>query len=167
MYTLKIEAAMGAMRLLAGGAANAAIESTGISHEDYEKFTGPEHWLPVDHHLVRRAFDAIVFGVMYITGTPRFELNAEYIAGAIAVFVHPSNSMIACRIFEGAPPMEQVASGNPEAAGSRESVSAEKLHALVASLIGNNKFTHQMKTQFEKRTNLKLHKTKEKEVEAA
>lgn len=101
---LSIEAALGAMRIVCGKDFAWLMQSFGITKEDYQLVTGSEPWLVNDRERVRRILQQLAAGTLDLIGIDRFELPAEYCAAIISVFVHPTNCMAACVVFENRRP---------------------------------------------------------------
>lgn len=59
-------------------------------------------WLMPERSRARRIVESIAFGAVETCGLPRFPLPAEFVATVIAVFVNPSNWMVACSFMSGA-----------------------------------------------------------------
>ena len=106
MYDLSFETARGAMHLVRSMKVEQIVQAIGITEADIELTTGDEVWTIQDRQQVRRTLDAFAAGVMDLTGVPRFEMPAEFIAAVIATFVSPTNIMVACRWMEGQRPAE-------------------------------------------------------------
>jgi len=58
-------------------------------------------WVARDRSLVRRCIEGVVYGALDYVGVQRFAVSAEYVAGAIITFVHPTNYLTACSMMEG------------------------------------------------------------------
>ena len=69
-------------------------------------------------------------------GVARFELPAEYVAASIAMFVHPNNSMVACRLFERTVSSKDLSRGD-----KTKPMEADKLFALVVELYSSSAAT--------------------------
>lgn len=82
-----------------------------LESDDYEFLTQPNLWIATDRARARRAVEAAVYGSLDFLGLPRFAVPAEFIAGAIAYFVHPSNYLYACTIMDGAEWSENIIQG--------------------------------------------------------
>ena len=97
---LRIETALGAMRLVAETDYASLVHAWGITEEDYKAITGPVLWLPERRERLRAVMHQFASGVMDLCGVQRFEMPAEFMAAVIAVFVHPTNTLPACVIFD-------------------------------------------------------------------
>lgn len=149
---LQLATALGAMKILSDAAEADGLQSQGISSDDWDVTTGNRPWVGQERQRVTRTLDALMHGSMDIIGVQRFEAPAEYIAASIAMFVKPTNMMIACRWAEKQPSAQDIAAG---AVVASEKVSANQLFSLVCELVGEDK-TKQMQIQFDKRSNKKL-----------
>lgn len=82
-----------------------------LTAEDYEFVTSNRIWISTDRSRARRCVEALVYGTLDYVGYPRFPAPAEFVAAAIATFVHPVNLMTACLIMEGAEFSEHIIAG--------------------------------------------------------
>lgn len=82
-----------------------------LTEEDYEFLTMAKPWVANERSRVRRVVESAVYGSLDYLGLPRFAAPAEFIAGAIAYYVHPVNCMTACTIMDGAEFSENVING--------------------------------------------------------
>lgn len=95
-----------------------------LTAEDFDFLTRDRIWSLAEKKKARRCIDAITFGSLDASGLPSFKVPAEFTAGVIAYFVHPSNMMIACSFMEGATTVDSLATNR------KDSVSAEQMFAL-------------------------------------
>lgn len=112
---LKLEIAKGAMEILAGQEFVEVWRTLGITQEQYNVCRGPGVWLREHRQEMRKVLDAFAVGALDLSGFPRFELPAEYLAAVIVVYVHPNNMMAACRTFENARPAQELAGATVDA----------------------------------------------------
>lgn len=96
---------------------HAALDMT---QDDYDFFTGSRIWLATDRSRARRCVEAAVYGTLDFVGYPRFPAPVEFIAAAIAYFVHPANVQTACLIMEGAEFSENIINGIERPVGAAE-----------------------------------------------
>ncbi|UUW39426.1 hypothetical protein [Pectobacterium phage Mimer] len=99
------------------------LRETGVldmTEDDYAFFTADRLWLPVDRSRARRCVEAAVYGALDYIGYPRFPAPAEWIAAAIAVYVHPLNLQTACLIMDGAEFSENIINGVERAVSGQE-----------------------------------------------
>lgn len=82
-----------------------------ITKEDYEFLTGDTVWTAVDRSRARRCVEAAVYGALDYMGFPRIQVNAEYVAGVIACYVHPVNILTGCTIMAGCEFTENIING--------------------------------------------------------
>lgn len=103
---------------------------------DAEKLVQTSLWTPADRPIVRRAFDAVLFGSCDTVGIPRFELPAEYIACWISLAIGPVNRMTACSWFSGLRSAQELAS-DPEESSFDPNIKPQQLFALVGNACGS------------------------------
>lgn len=150
---LKYATAAGSMSLIASMDYEEIFRGLGITPEEFKLLVGNAIWLGNDRAAVRKALDACLAGAMDLTGTPRFEMPAEYIAAAIVRFVAPVNVMKACAWMENQRPAEVIAG----ASSTPETVNPAQLFALCNRLIeGSDKAVQQ---SFEKRVGIAIHRS--------
>ncbi|AXH72375.1 MAG: hypothetical protein [Microviridae sp.] len=82
-----------------------------LTEDDLSFVTGSTPWISTDRSRARRCVEAVCYGTVDVVGLPRVSLPAEFIAGAIATYVHPVNIQSACAIMEGAEFSENVING--------------------------------------------------------
>lgn len=82
-----------------------------MSADDFEFFIADKVWVATDRSRARRCVEAAVYGTLDFCGYPRFAAPAEFIAAAIAHYVHPVNIQTACLIMEGAEFSENIING--------------------------------------------------------
>lgn len=99
-----------------------------LTSDDYEFATSNRLWLATDRSRVRRCVEAMVYGSLDVIGLPRFPAPAEFIAAAIAFYVHPVNVQIACAVFDGAEFSEYIVSG------VEKRLSASEIFSLVLQI---------------------------------
>lgn len=148
---IQLSVIKGAMHSLANGMASGALETLGILPEQLTLVTGHNSWKINERNIVVRTLDLLMFGTMDILSLPRFETPAEYVAATIAMFVSPSNIMVACRWMESGQPSADFL-GNPAASTQNTSyINASQLFALVLQLANDGEVA-QCRNQFEART---------------
>lgn len=99
-HTLNYQTALASIRLLN----EASILD--LTPDDYDFLTSQgayedKLWLPVDRNRAARCVEAAVYGALDMLGYPRFPAPVEFVAAAIAVYVHSVNVQIACAILDG------------------------------------------------------------------
>jgi len=82
-----------------------------LTVDDYDFLTGTKLWTAMERSQVRRVVEAAVYGSLDYLGLPRFAVPAEYVAAAIAMYVHPVNLMTACAVMDGCEWTENVING--------------------------------------------------------
>lgn len=150
--------AVGAMRLIKAGAIGDSLSAINIEQTSYDLLTSKAPWLAIDRNTVRDTLNSLINGTMQATGTPPYEVPAEYVAAVISVFVDPVNQMLVCRWMEGSRTAVDMASDE----GGSEPLVASRLFALVVQL-ANSKETG-VREAFEKRCGIAMEKTTVKEV---
>ena len=142
---LSLSTALGAMRIVARSDYVQLLQIMGISEDDMKLVSGKVVWTQHERPRVRQVLDQLACGVLDVVGVERFEMPAEYLAAVIAVFVDPTNTMVACRVFENMRPAEEVLGNVP----SGHPVQARVLFVLVAKLYGD-RTGHETKQTFQK-----------------
>lgn len=82
-----------------------------LTEEDFDFLTQDKPWIGVERTRARQVVEACVYGTLDYLGFPRFAVPAEFVAGAIAHFVHPANMMTASVIMEGVEWAENIVAG--------------------------------------------------------
>lgn len=103
-----------------------------MTQDDFAFFTANRMWTSIDRNRARRCVEAAVYGTLDFCGYPRFAAPAEFIAAAIAFFVHPVNIQTACMIMDGAEFSENMINGIERTLSSRE------LFAFTLQIRGGN-----------------------------
>lgn len=131
--SLSLETAIGAMRIVSRMDYVSLVKTFGITEEDYKLVTGKSVWVPTRRERVRSVLHQLAFGVLDLAGVPRFDMPAEYCAAVIAIFVHPTNVLPACYVFENYRP------GDEYTGSSREMtvITPSHLQVLVDKLYGS------------------------------
>ena len=97
---MRYDIARGCMELIHQGATPASLAALGVTEEDYRLTTGDAIWLIQDHRRAKKTLDALIYGCMEISGVPKFEVPAEFVAAVCATFVKPPNLVVVCRVME-------------------------------------------------------------------
>src|SRR2546430_7591864 len=90
------------------------IQASGVldlTEDDFDFLTSNKVWIATDRSRARRCVEACVYGTLDFVGYPRFPAPVEFIAAAIAYYVHPVNIQTACLIMEGAEFTENIING--------------------------------------------------------
>ena len=82
-----------------------------LTSEDFDFLAQVEPWTQIERSRVRRSLEACVYGAMDMVGVQRFAVPAEFIAGAIIYFVHPTNYMTPCSHMDGCEFSENIVNG--------------------------------------------------------
>ena len=156
---LKYATAKGSMALVRSMDYEEIFRGLGITPEEFKLLVGKSIWLGSDRASVRKSLDACLAGAMDLTGVPRIEMPAEFIAAVICSFVAPVNVMKACAWMENQRPAEAISG----ASSSPEIVSAGQLFALCNRLFeGDDQAVQQ---SFEKRVGIAIHRSVDPEKE--
>src|SRR5436190_935875 len=62
-----------------------------LTEDDFDFLTSNKVWIATDRSRARRCVEACVYGTLDFVGYPRFPAPVEFIAAAIAYYVHPVN----------------------------------------------------------------------------
>lgn len=80
-----------------------------LSEKDFEFLIMPKPWVANERARARLVVESSVYGTLDYLG--RFAVPAEFIAAAIAHYVHPVNFMFACAVFDGVEWSENIING--------------------------------------------------------
>lgn len=105
-----------------------------MSSDDFEFFIAPKLWVATDRSRARRCVEAAIYGSLDFCGYPRFAVPAEFVAAAIAYYVHPVNIQTACLIMEGAEFSENIING------MERPLRANEIFAHVLRVRGGHEF---------------------------
>lgn len=109
----------------------------GFSDEDYVTLTGNAPWIGAERVRVRGMLHALCHESAAVIGLPPIELPAEYVAAVFAVYVSPSNLMVACTWMEGQLPSSEDLAHSDEVIPGMERVSGAQLYAMVLMVLGH------------------------------
>jgi len=149
---MKLNMVNAAMSILARGSGE-MLAACGVSPADFSKTTGTAPWLASDRQVVRNTLDALLHGAMDAIGVPRFEVSAEYVAAALAMFVAPVNLQVACRWMESARPIDALSSSTDTAA---EPLTSQQMHALAIMALSDADGCAEFRSAFEKRVSMHI-----------
>lgn len=96
-----------------------------LNEDDYNFLISNQIWVSTERARVRSCVEACVYGALDYLGLSRFPPPAEFVAAAIAYYVHPVNLMIACSVMDGLYSADNVVNQ------IEEPISAELLFSLV------------------------------------
>lgn len=102
------------LRYMTSMAAIKMVDSGGfldLTEDDFAFLTGKNCWIGTERSRARRCIEASVYGSLDYLGLPRFAVPAEFVAGAIAYFVHPVNTQFAAHVMEGCEWSESITNG--------------------------------------------------------
>lgn len=80
------------------------VEGSGVvdlTTDEFEFLQIDKMWIAQERSRVRRCLESMIYGALDMVGMPRFQPPAEFIAAAIAYYVHPVNVMFACSELAG------------------------------------------------------------------
>jgi len=157
---LQYKVARGAMTMLANAGKAGFLGLVGISQDDFNVATGETPWIGSQRNRVVQTLKSMMFLTTDNLGFPRFRLPAEYIAGAIAVFVSPVNVHAACHALAQSPSAADLARGGDQL----DECSAEQLFALTVQLI-SDPVSSDARVMFEQKTALSIERTSSEVVE--
>ena len=93
---LELSVAKASMRFLKDARPETILINMGVAPESMTLLTGTVPWAKADKLDVCRTLDALLNASCDEAVIPRIQLPAEFIAGAIAEYVHPVNTHKAC-----------------------------------------------------------------------
>lgn len=82
-----------------------------ITEDDYEFFVGNRLWIATERARARKCVESAVYGALDLLGFARFSAPVEFVAAAIAYYVHPVNIQTACLVMEGVELSENIING--------------------------------------------------------
>lgn len=148
----------GCMHLIRNGIDATSPMSYGLTEADFADLTSSVPWIPAQRATVRRTLETLCHATTDLIGLPRFEIPAEYVAGVIAVFVHPVNVAVSCSWLEGRLPhaedLSQSADSTPQ---GMEKLTAAQLYAMVVRIIGDEDISD-IANSFNKRVRHRMEK---------
>lgn len=103
-----------------------------MTPEQFDFLTSDRPWINTERSEARRCLEAAIYGSVDFLSLPRFAVPAEFIAGTIAVFVHPSNFMTAVAFMDQCEWSENVING------IERPVKANELMAHLVQIVGGN-----------------------------
>ncbi len=149
--TIQLKVVKSAMHALAEGCASGSLESLGLLTSDLKLVTSNLPWKAAERNTVVRTMDTLMYGTMDALALPRFEVPAEYVAAAIAMFVKPCNIQPACIWLESSG-LSALQMANPSTNQTR--IEANQLFALVLQLsddseVGEIRHLFEQRTQYQ------------------
>lgn len=149
---MNLDVALGCMRTISNIGKEGFLDGIGISRGDFDRCVGEATWMSVDRNRMTTTLGNLMHAGVDALGLPRFNLPAEWIAGAVSMFVHPTNTMAACTFMSVQGTAKDMAAG----AGIMP-CSVEQLFSIVC-LLNSNESRDGIRQQFEKKTKLALEK---------
>lgn len=150
---IQLSVIKGAMQALTEGTATGSLSALGLLSDDLKLVTGAIPWTAAERNIVTRTLDALQYGTMDLIGLPRFTIPAEYVAAAIAMFVHPTNIMVACRWLESGQNSANYLGDPSGSSTNTEEIEASQLFALVIQTL-NTVDAPLFRKQFETRVTM-------------
>lgn len=123
---LRYRNAIGSLKLIAESGALA------LDKQELAFLTGEKLWVSNERELARKCIEAVVYGGLDVLGMPRLKVPAEFVAVAIAMFVHPNNMRTACMFFEGVSSVENMIND------VEMPLSPHQLFAFVIQILGGD-----------------------------
>ena len=156
--SLQLQVVKSAMTALAKGTATGPLQNLGLLPQELELVTGNIPWKASERNQVSKALHTLMYSTQDALGLQRFEVPAEYVAATIAMFVSPTNIMVACSWME-ADLLSASAIGNPHLESiNRNEIRAAQLFALVLQMLQDCETIDTCKAQFEARVNMSIDK---------
>ncbi len=142
-------AVKGSLAILSRRDRAVSLREMAISEEDYMTLKGDVVWLPNDRIRMRGALDAVLHYTTDQMGLPRVDYPAEFVATALAVFVHPVNLATACSWLSGLLCLtSDQARQRDEPPQGMEKCSAAQLFSLCTIILGDQDL-NQVRMEFE------------------
>jgi len=151
MQNLSVVTALGACKLIAEGTGSVDFSTFGLNNDDRKILTGSRLWLAADRPIIDRLINTLIYGVMDVVGVAIFPVSAEYMAAVVAMFVHPTNLMVACQWMDRAQSNADLADG--VAVKGAQLALPGQLFALVTLLYSSD--ISAFRDQFNKRVGFK------------
>lgn len=133
---MNIGAIRGALEVLKYRCDNGRPSHLGFTDEDYTTLTGDAPWIGAERVRVRGMLHALCHEAAAVIGLPPIELPAEYVAAVFAVYVSPTNMMVACTWMEGQLPSSEDIARSDEIVPGMERISGAQLYSMVLMILG-------------------------------
>ena len=130
--------------------AEGGLAAFGYTKLDFDKLTGEAPWGRDDRDAMHQMIDKAIFGACDALKLPRLEVSAEYVAAAIAYFVHPVNIMMACTIYEGQLARNVDMMSPLYDRKSAQRVTAREMHSLIQAAYSDGPNSHPFRDRFDK-----------------
>lgn len=153
MKNLQYKVARGAMEMLAQAGRAGFLALVGISQDDFNVATGDTPWIGSQRNRVVQTLKSMMFLTTDNLGFPRFRLPAEYVAGAISIWVSPVNCHSACHSLAYTPSAQDLASG--KGTQQLDECTPEQLFALCVQLYADP-VSSSARALFESKTSLNI-----------
>ena len=133
VLSIRILMLQGALAAFADGRSEYSpdLRAAGVTPEMFELLTRERVWRGTDLEKAKRALEGVLTCSMKISGINHFALTAEYIAACIVSLVNSANWQIAAELASRGLDGTKLIAMNGDEIESRETVSAERLYALV------------------------------------
>lgn len=116
----------------------ASLVGYGVTKLQLQKAMSPAPWIGGERAEVRRTLDSLIYASVDAAGLPRIDLPAEFVAAVLAIFVHPTNLMVACVFMEGRHNwVDDVARAANDPVQGLERVSASELFGIICEILGD------------------------------
>ncbi len=151
---LQLTVVKSAMKALASGTATGPLESLGLLPNELDLVTGDVPWKASQRNIVSKTLHTLMYSTQDALGLQRFDVCAEYVAASIAMFVSPSNIMVAC-IWMEADLLTATAIGNPNLESvNRNPIGGPQLFSLCLQMMADSDTVSSCKHQFESRVHM-------------
>nr|UXQ88168.1 MAG: external scaffolding protein [Microvirus sp.] len=163
---LQLSVVKSAMIALASGTATGPLESLGLLPNELELITGDTPWKASERNIVSKTLHTLMYSTMDTLGLNRFDVCAEYVSATIAMFVKPSNVMVACCWLES-DLLSASTIGNPNLDSiNRTPIGASQLFSLCLQMMNDGVAINGCRKQFESRVNMQIDKPKMEQTNA-
>ena len=139
MNTVRYAAALGAIKVVQ------EQSLLNLTPDAFKFLTSDKPWVSTDRGEARRVVEAATFGSLDYLGFQHIAVPAEFIAAAIAHFVHPNNMMTACTVMDGIQWSEEIING------TEVTVTSKELFAHVLQILGGNHEMTEARVRIEKK----------------
>ena len=158
MSPLTLSVCLSSMKMLSKGTATGPLQTLGLLPQELKLVTGDTSWKTSERNQVSKALHTLMYSTMDALGLQRFEVPAEYVAATIAMFVAPSNIMVACDWMQS-DLLSASAIGNPNIDSiNRNPITAGQLYAIILQLSEHDAMINSCRNQFEARVGMAIQK---------
>ena len=112
----------------------ALLNAVQIQDTEWDLFRQHAPWMKGEAHQMELTLTKLLSLGYRLAGTPRIGIIAEHLAATIVVFVHPVNWRNICAMAGQGLKGTNLLMPNGDEVEARETVSPEKLHAMVIAM---------------------------------